>query len=224
MLQTCYVQLLHIIFLLKHEDSTFNFTEFHLKVTDEIAGSDAEDVSDDDDKEDEVSTEPETDEELVNLTQFTEEFHPFTEFPEPKLLKMANDVFTGYNKPVPHNGDGKVCPYPCPSWKQDVFSLKDFTELDAYAVEVRTRNNYLTILFKIIKFQPSCTELQYRQCIISNKLAWSLCFCCQTYNTYVVFAIQNKAKSCIDNVDQNDEVTNYAKYTLQTFYKNYNDK
>ena len=117
-------------------------------MTDEIAGSDAEDVSDDDDKEDEVSTEPETDEELVTLTQFTEEFHPFTEFPEPKLLKMANDVFTGYNKPVPRDGDGKVCPYPCPSWKQDVFSLKDFTELDVYAVEVRTGNNGLTVLFQ----------------------------------------------------------------------------
>ncbi|KAI0219009.1 hypothetical protein LSAT2_029350 [Lamellibrachia satsuma] len=79
-------------------------------VSDEIAGSDAEDISDDDDKEDEVSTEPETDEELVPLTQFTEEFHPFTEFPEPKLLKMANDVFTGYNKPVPLARMGKCAP------------------------------------------------------------------------------------------------------------------
>ena len=110
-------------------------------MTDEITEGDTKEDSDD---EDEVPTEPETDEDQAALTQFTDDFQPFTEFPEPVLLKTANDVFTGYKKPVPRERDGTVGAYPCPSWRQDVFCLKDFAELDAYAIQVRiaSRNIY----------------------------------------------------------------------------------
>ena len=110
-------------------------------MTDEIVETDVKEECNDDYAEDEVPTEPETDEEQAALTQFTDEFQPFTEFPEPAMLKMANEVFTGYGKPVLHDEDGRIRPYPCPNWKHDVFSLNDFTELDAYAIDVRTANN-----------------------------------------------------------------------------------
>ena len=107
-------------------------------MTDEITEGDTKEDSDD---EDELPTEPETDEDQAALTQFTDDFQPFTEFPEPVLLKTANDIYTGYKKLVPRERDGTVGAYPCPTWKQDIFCLKDFAELDVYAVEVRTLRN-----------------------------------------------------------------------------------
>ena len=107
-------------------------------MTDEIAEGDLEEEDDaDDNVEDDLTTEPDTEEDQVVLTQFTDDFQPFTEFPEPVLLKKANDVYTTYEKPVPRDEDGTVAAYPCPSWKEDVFNLAGFTELDVHAVEVR---------------------------------------------------------------------------------------
>ena len=114
-------------------------------MTDEIAEGNLEEDDEADDSVDVAST-PEIylDEDQVELTQFTDDFQPFTEFPEPELLKKANEVYTTYEKPIPHEEDGTVAAYPCPSWKQDVFDRAEFAELDNHAVNVRdfvNRNN-----------------------------------------------------------------------------------
>ena len=60
----------------------------------------------------------------------------FTEFPEPTLLQNANENATRNNQSIRVDEEGNTPPYPCPTWKKEVFNAKEFVELDAFAVEV----------------------------------------------------------------------------------------
>ena len=60
----------------------------------------------------------------------------FTEFPNPELLKIANEIAARNNTSVGVDDEGNTHRYPSATWKKDVFRAEEFAELDSHAVEV----------------------------------------------------------------------------------------